>query len=377
MKIVICWSHISGYMAACWRALAAVPGVEVFVLGFQSDAAVAPFDPALLGNVRHLLMDDKQRLDVAFVHQTVAAEKPDVLTISGWANPGLRPLASHAAFKHVFRIMMMDTPMRYDWRQAVGKQLLRGYLKNFDRVMVPGERAFAYARYLGFPDNKIRKGTYGIDFDAFAPSLGERLAQPGGWPRRFLFMGRYAPEKGLDTLIDAYARYRREAAAPWELVCFGRGPDAAKLANQPGVTDRGFISPTEQPRALAEAGAFVLASRFDPWPLVCVEAAASGLPLVCSTACGSPVEVLRDGFNGYQFATGDAEALCRRLHQVSARADLADWGRRSQAFAERTAPSTGPSVSLTACCRSDLTPPTPRTANRLAWRRRLRSVPSL
>jgi aryl-alcohol dehydrogenase-like predicted oxidoreductase len=31
VKIVFCWSAISGYMAACWRALAARPGIEVHV----------------------------------------------------------------------------------------------------------------------------------------------------------------------------------------------------------------------------------------------------------------------------------------------------------------------------------------------------------
>ena len=38
MKVLICWSHISGYMAACWRALAA-SGVDLSLLAFRTEVA--------------------------------------------------------------------------------------------------------------------------------------------------------------------------------------------------------------------------------------------------------------------------------------------------------------------------------------------------
>jgi hypothetical protein len=47
MKVVVCWSHVSGYMAACWRALAATPDCEVFVVAFGPEGD-APFDPAVM-----------------------------------------------------------------------------------------------------------------------------------------------------------------------------------------------------------------------------------------------------------------------------------------------------------------------------------------
>lgn len=330
-KIVICWSNISGYMAACWRALAAEPGVDLTVLAFQSEA-VAPFDPALLGDVRHRLLTADERVDVRLVTGLVTAERPDALCISGWAHKAYRPLASHPALASTFKIMAMDNQLRSDWRQAVGRRLLRRYLSRFDRMAVPGERSFAYARYLGFPDGSIRSGFLGIDLDAFGPGLATRLARPGGWPRRFLFVGRYAREKGIDTLVAAYAKYRAEAVDPWDLVCCGRGTEGTLLAGRPGVTDMGFVPPTEQAAVYADAGAFVLASRYEPWGVVVAEAAASGLPLVCSTACGATVEMLRDGYNGYSFAPEDVDQLCRRLHQIHRRHDLPEWGERSRAF---------------------------------------------
>ena len=56
-----------------------------------------------------------------------------------------------------------------------------------------------------------------------------------------------------------------------------------------------------------EAGAFLLASRFDPWPLVIVEACAAGLPVVTSTKCGA-AEILSEGETGFVRDALDAKA---------------------------------------------------------------------
>lgn len=331
MNIVICWANISGYMAACWRALHRTPGVKLFLIGLKSEG-IAPFDESMLGDIPYRLLDTQERQDAALVRDLVLQQKPDVLSLSGWNIDSYRALASDPALSSAKKVLCVDTPLRSDWRQFAGRLALRSYLKHFDRIVVPGERAFAYARYLGFADGQIRKGLYAIDFETFAPCLDRRRSNPAGWPRQFLFVGRYAEEKGLDTLLLAYQQYRKTSADPWTLVCCGRGPLAEKLQNQPGVTDAGFVPPDRQPEVFSGAGAFVLASRYDPWPLVVVEAAAAGLPLVCSTACGSPVELLRDGHNGYTFATDDVAALSQRLSQIEQQ-DLPEWGERSRQLA--------------------------------------------
>ncbi|MDB5328115.1 MAG: rfaG, partial [Phycisphaerales bacterium] len=159
MKIVICWSHISGYMAACWRALAAVPGVELFVLGFESDP-VAPFDTRLLGEVRHRLLSETDRQNADLTKQLVVDEKPDVMLMSGWFHPAYRALAKDPAVAGVKKILAVDTPFRGDLRQAIGKHLLKSLLRKFDRIVVSGERGYAYARYLGFTEQQIRRGVY-------------------------------------------------------------------------------------------------------------------------------------------------------------------------------------------------------------------------
>src|SRR5690606_34557147 len=175
------------------------------------------------------------------------------------------------------------------------------------------------ARTLGFNGDRLWDGYYACDWDAFA-SAGQGSARAAApFERAFLFAGRYVPVKGLDTLLAAYRMYRGRVSDPWRLRCAGTGPLQSELAGE-GVEDLGFIQPDALPAVMAEASAFVLPSRFEPWGVVAHEAAASGLPLILSDACGAGVHLLRHLYNGYSFPTGDAASLARAMvamHELS------------------------------------------------------------
>jgi glycosyltransferase involved in cell wall biosynthesis len=112
------------------------------------------------------------------------------------------------------------------------------------------------------------------------------------------------------------------------------GPLAADLDGIAGVTDLGFVQPNEMPARWQAAGAFVIPSLFDPWPLALVEAASAGLPIIASEACGSSVEVLRQDFNGLRVPTGDARALAAAMLTMHHRQkDLPLWGERARGLA--------------------------------------------
>jgi glycosyltransferase involved in cell wall biosynthesis len=128
----------------------------------------------------------------------------------------------------------------------------------------------------------------------------------------FLFVGRYVVEKGIDTLLEAYRSYREQVTDPWGLRCAGAGP-LRELLKGSGVDDLGFVQPDELPSIMAAAAAFVLPSRFEPWGVVAHEAAASGLPLILSDACGAGVHLLRPLHNGYSVAAGSVVELVRAM----------------------------------------------------------------
>ncbi len=330
-KALFLWSDISGYMAACWRALSEATDVDVHVMAYGSSRET-DFRHGIMTGIAWSPLDEPQRHDAEFLGDKVRAYAPDVVVLSGWHNRAYRRLPTVAAAPGRRFVMAMDTPWRATARQRLAPWLLAPYLRRIDTVVVTGERSWQYARRLGFTERQITRGLYGVDHASLAPLLDKRL-RGGAWPRQFMFAGRYAPEKGVDLLLDAYQEYRATTTDPWPLVCCGKGPLGGRLAGVAGVTDRGFLQPHELHDVMASSGAFILPSTFDPWPLALVEACAAGLPVIASEACGSTVELVRDGFSGFTFATGQCDRLVRALHRVHGSAALPEIGRRARDFA--------------------------------------------
>jgi glycosyltransferase involved in cell wall biosynthesis len=144
------------------------------------------------------------------------------------------------------------------------------------------------------------------------------LPNEKGAAPRFLYVGRYVPEKGVDDLLAAYTKYREATTEPWPLECVGTGPLAGSIRAMPGTVDFGFVQPDRLPALLhARPGAFVFSSRVEPWGVALQEAGAAGLPLVCSDASGAGVHLVQDGYNGFLFEAGNVEHLMRRLLQMA------------------------------------------------------------
>jgi glycosyltransferase involved in cell wall biosynthesis len=74
-----------------------------------------------------------------------------------------------------------------------------------------------------------------------------------------------------------------------------------------------FLGEQSDPRAYFDGGdVFLMTSREDPFPLVCLEAADSGLPIVCFDDAGGIPEFVRDDA-GYVVPFGDAKQMAERL----------------------------------------------------------------
>lgn len=331
VRALFLWTDISGYMATCWRALAADSDVRVRVMAYGSSRAT-DFHHDLMAGLDWLPLDDARRFDPGFLASNVEAWDPHVVVVSGWLNRAYRRLPSLTARAGRRFFMTMDMPWRETLRQQVARVVLAPYCRGFDMVVTTGERGWQYARRLGVAERRIAQGLYGVDHATLAPLL-EARTRAGTWPRRFVFVGRYAREKGIDLLVDAYREYRRGVPDPWSFICCGQGPLRDLLGGVEGLEDRGFVQPRDLHAILATSGAFVLPSTFDPWPLALVEACSAGLPVIASTACGSAVELIRDGFSGFMFPTGDRDGLVDALRRVHESSALPEVGRRARDFA--------------------------------------------
>jgi glycosyltransferase involved in cell wall biosynthesis len=126
----------------------------------------------------------------------------------------------------------------------------------------------------------------------------ERREGPGD---RFVFLGRLAPEKGVDTLLAAWEGVQAD------LLIVGDGPQASQLRRTapPEVTFQGAVAPDEVPRLLRGARALVLPSiGYEAQPRSVLEAYAAGVPVVASRI-GAVEEIVRDGETGVLVPPGN------------------------------------------------------------------------
>lgn len=333
MKVVICNWGYSGYWAACWRELMTRAELRVF-----TPQTAYPYPPEILEGLPVEVLDDARLADARGVANRVVAERPDVLVVNGWMSSAFRAVAADPRLGDVTKVLIADTSWEGSLRQILARFRLHRYVKQFDGMIVGGRRGARFARWIGFPADRVFRSIYGYDAGAFANCLPSRLQKPS-WPKRFCFVGRYAPVKGLDTLLRAYAAYRGRVRDPWPLDCYGKGVLADALSKVAGVVDHGFLGPRELPAALTEEGAFVFPSLCEPWGVALAEAAGAGLPLVCSASVTSGDDLVRSGENGFVVRTGNVSALCEALVAVhNGYSQLAGWGRRSLELAADFAP---------------------------------------
>ena len=151
----------------------------------------------------------------------------------------------------------------------------------------------------------------------------ERIRRFG---RTVLGVGRLAPQKGLDRLLEAFALIAPQHEE-WGVVLLGEGPERERLlglAARLGLGDRvdlpGIV---DNPTGSYLADIFCLPSRYEGFPMALCEAMAAGLPPVAFDCPTGPAEIIRHGVDGLLVPCGDVNALARSLDQL-----MGDGGRR-------------------------------------------------
>lgn len=193
-----------------------------------------------------------------------------------------------------------------------------------------------------FPPSRTIVVRNGVDSVRFSPNEESRLTVRSNWgiDRRTIAIGtmsRLAPEKGLDTLLRAFAILRRRAyQVAFKLVIVGEGPmkaDLESLATRLGVReDVRFAGFSDRPwEHLRGLDLFALPSRSESLPLALLEAMATGVVPVAFDV-GGVREIITNVGIGWVIPQGDTTLFAEALHAVSS---LAIESRRRIGVAAR------------------------------------------
>lgn len=207
----------------------------------------------------------------------------------------------------------------------------RIYLALFERRLLEGAR---FVQALSSVERAIlrriaRNATIEVVPNAAFSSSLERVERPTVRAGRgsdfpvFGYCGRYAiPHKGLDLLLDAFARHCAQGR-PGRLVMIGTGPDRATLAGlaeQLGLSDRVEVLGPHfgEAKAALQRGwdFFVQPSRFDGMPIGALEAALAGLPLIATDATGL-TDALDTHGAGFAVRTASVEAVAAAMGRAA------------------------------------------------------------
>lgn len=158
-----------------------------------------------------------------------------------------------------------------------------------------------------------------------------------GSKRYVLFLGRIHPVKGLENLVNAWARITNDHPEGHLLIA---GPDegghkatvealVTDLGMQGSITFIGVVEGREKWACYGAASLFIMPSEFENFGLAIAEAAAVGLPIITTT--GTPWQALHENGGGW-WVPNSPEQLAQTLATALAMPDfeLRSTGRRAQ-----------------------------------------------
>lgn len=217
---------------------------------------------------------------------------------------------------------------------------IRRFHAHAARIFTPSEPSRDDLRALGLTDVEVwGRGVDDVLFHPSKRSLSLRQRHSLGNAFTFLHVGRLAPEKGVDVLLEAFRQVEAQLGADRvKFIVAGAGPslDGLRALAPRNVTFLGNLDRhRELPALYASADAFLFASTTETLGLVVLEAMASGLPVI-ATAAGGVADNLRDGENGLAFPAMDAVACAAAMTRLVADRPLQQRLRDgARAWAER------------------------------------------
>ncbi|RCW42158.1 glycosyltransferase family 4 protein [Paenibacillus prosopidis] len=189
-------------------------------------------------------------------------------------------------------------------------KLLWTYLEWFHRdcgtIFVPSKSTYGDLIKRGWNAQRMEIWSRGIDTAAYHPKVNREdlftRHDIGNDKFIVLYVGRLAPEKNVETAIEAFASFQRRVCPESVMVLAGDGPSMEMLRKkcldeQVDARFIGFTTMPELQRWYAAADVFLFPSPTETFGNVVLEAMACGTPVICANK-GGVVDTVEHGVTG-------------------------------------------------------------------------------
>jgi glycosyltransferase involved in cell wall biosynthesis len=206
----------------------------------------------------------------------------------------------------------------------------------FSHIQIAGIWQYEYARRLGFSSKDILIHNLSADVELFYKvDIGRKQQE---YPKRILYIGRFAEVKGLKYLVEAWDAIPDKKS--WGLTLIGNGPEKETLIENKNREVFDFMDQANLLAYMQNSGCFILPSIHEPWGLVLHEAAAAGLPILASNVCGAAPYFVLDDYNGITFEPGNVTEIKTAIEKIinSTTDELLAMSYNSRKLSERITP---------------------------------------
>lgn len=286
MNILFLYTELADYTTACLRELKRINSkINVMVVHYPvNPEAPFKFDFENIGVFKSVNTYPDKNSFLADVKNF----NPDKIIVSGWINKWYVSVC-RLYRSSAITVLTMDNHYKATLKQQLFKLIFPLYLKpNFKYCWVPGPPQEEYALKLGFNKHQVFQGFYCCNQNKFDSYFSEFKEIKGSkFPKRFLCVARYVPQKNYDRLWQAFIQWQDSNPNEWELWCAGTGEGYESRVIHPKIKHLGFVQTNEWSDIIKETGVFTLASLDEPWGVAVHEFACAGFPLLISSKIGA------------------------------------------------------------------------------------------
>lgn len=332
-NIVYLYTEIMPYQTIIFEQYSAL-GFEVSAFYLDKERQT-PYFPPRIENVIYLPISLFSKNTLL---EYVLEKKPVAIVVAGWFSP-LYNYVSRAILKMNLCpvVCAIDTQYLKRLKQIIGMLASKFIIRStFSHMWVPGPRQYEFARLLGYPRDRIIFNSLSGNVDLFKSASIEFKKK--SYPKRFLYVGRFSNEKGLNLLIEAWDSISEKKG--WTLTIVGNGPMEMEIKKKNNIEVIPFSEQERLVQIAEQSGCFILPSNYEPWALVLHEFAAAGIPIICSDACGAADVFVIHGYNGFIFKAKSSKEICNSISKIINMPvnELISLGQRSRDLSERITP---------------------------------------